>query len=317
MRKQERGVAVILAILIVTLAVSTAAFALWQQSLWTRQMENLTDRSKADALAIGAIELARGILADKDPRTGKGPADYIAETGSQEMSTPAEGASINGNLVDLQGRFNLNNLANGLPHQVQQLAAFKLLLENLNLDGALAQNVADWIDSDPGNTTTDLYYLGLDPSRRAAKQRITDVAELARVKGFDAQTLAKLAPYITALPCVGTPNCESALNVNTATAQVIAAVFGMPANTAATIVETRKKKAFASKDEFTVLWAPPTPAAASAVNFDTKSAFFLTTVKVTSGRVQAGYAALLTTVPGATPGATNWPGIIWVKEVAT
>ena len=170
MRKHQRGAAVILAVLIVTLAASTAAFALWQQSLWTRQMENLTDRSKADALAVGAIELARGILADKDPRTGKGPADYIAETGSQEMSTPAEGATINGNLVDLQGRFNLNNLANGLPHQAQQLVAFKQLLENLNLDASLADNLVQWIDSDPGNTTADLYYLGLDPPRRAAKQ---------------------------------------------------------------------------------------------------------------------------------------------------
>jgi general secretion pathway protein K len=280
-------------------------------------MENLTDRSKADALAVGAIELARGILADKDQRTGKGPADYIAETGSQEMSTPAEGATINGNLVDLQGRFNLNNLANGLPHQAQQLVAFKQLLENLNLEPSLADNLVQWIDSDPGNTTADLYYLGLDPPRRAAKQRVTDVAELARVKGFDADTLAKLTPYVTALPCLVTPNCESALNVNTATAQVIAAVFAMPANTAATIVETRKKKAFASKNDFTILWAPPTPAAANAINFDIKSDFFLTTVKVTSGRVQAGYSALLTTIPGATPGGSNWPGIIWVKEVAT
>jgi general secretion pathway protein K len=319
--KQQRGAAVILAILIVALAASTAAFAVWQQSLWTRQMENLTERSKADALALSTIELARGILIDKD-KSGKPLADFIAESGSQTLSTPAEGASINGLLVELQGRFDLNNLAlaAGNPHQTLQLDAFRRLLDSLHLKPELAKNVADWLDSSADNTTADLYYLGLDPPYRAAKQRFTDVSELARVKDFDADTLRKLAPFVTALPCVGTPGvqatCESALNVNTAAPEVLAAVFAMSPDVATTIIEARKKKIFANKAEFTTLWNPPQGSTTATLPYDTKCQFFLANVKVASGRVQAGYSALLTTITGASPGGDPWPGIIWIKEVA-
>ena len=66
-----------------------------------------------------------------------------------------------------------------------------------------------------------------------------------------------------------------------------------------------QEKAFASKNDFTILWAPPTPAAANAINFDIKERFFLTTVKVTSGRVRAGYSALLTTIPARLPVAAT------------
>ena len=37
--RRQIGVAVITAMLIVALAASTAAFSLWQQSLWVRQAE--------------------------------------------------------------------------------------------------------------------------------------------------------------------------------------------------------------------------------------------------------------------------------------
>lgn len=287
-------------------------------------MENLTDRSKADALALGAIELARGILADKD-KDGKPLADTIAATpDGQALSTPAEGASIKGVLVELQGRFDLNNLAlaAGNPHHTPQIEAFRRLLTTLHLEPELADNVAAWLDSTSDNTTADLYYLGLDPPYRAAKQRLSDVSELARVKGFDADKVRKLAPFVTALPCVapsgGQAGCESALNVATALPEVLAAVFLMGPDVAATIVEARKNKPFADKAAFTTAWnQPPNTAAAAMPTYDIKSQFFLTTVQVTSGRVQAGYSALLTTIPNATPGGTNWPGIIWVKEVAS
>ena len=314
MKKHKRGAAVILAILIVTLAASTAAFAMWQQSLWTRQMENLTDRAKADALALTALDWARGILIAKDSKTGETGADKIARNGIGTVTTPAEGTSVSGELHDMQGRFNLNNLTNGLPHHDQQMKAFQALLDALHLDAALAQGVADWVDGSPDNTTADLYYLGLDPAYRAAKQKFVDVTELARIKGFDAATVDKLAPYVAALPCIGqVANCESALNINTATPEVLASTFGISVNDAQAVL---KHAPFTSKDDIKQYLPASVATAAAAVNYDVKSQFFLATVKVSSGRVDAGYAALLSTGAGATPGGANWQGIIWVKEAA-
>ena len=54
------------AVLIVALATSTATYILWHQSLWLRQVENLTARAQADTLARAAARWAAVILAEDD-----------------------------------------------------------------------------------------------------------------------------------------------------------------------------------------------------------------------------------------------------------
>jgi hypothetical protein len=46
--RAQRGIAVAVAVLVVALATSTAAYILWHQSLWLRQVENITTRAQAD-----------------------------------------------------------------------------------------------------------------------------------------------------------------------------------------------------------------------------------------------------------------------------
>jgi type II secretory pathway component PulK len=47
---------------------------------------------------------------------------------------------------------------------------------------------------------------------------------------------------------------------------------------------------------------------------DVKSNYFMAIVRVKSGRIEAGYAALLARTTTGAPSA--WPGIIWRKEAA-
>ena len=109
MRQRQRGAALIVALLIVTLAASTAAFAIWQQSLWVRQLENVTDRAKADQLAAGGIDLARNVLKDDKADTTRPPnVDSLNEPWASAIVLPAEDVTLSGQIVDAQGRFNIN-----------------------------------------------------------------------------------------------------------------------------------------------------------------------------------------------------------------
>ena len=103
MRQRQRGAALIVALLIVTLAASTAAFAIWQQSLWVRQLENVTDRAKADQLAAGGIDLARNVLKDDKADTSRPPnVDSLNEPWASAIVLPAEDVTLSGQIVDAQ-----------------------------------------------------------------------------------------------------------------------------------------------------------------------------------------------------------------------
>ncbi|MFO1432223.1 MAG: type II secretion system minor pseudopilin GspK [Candidatus Competibacteraceae bacterium] len=103
----------------------------------------------------------------------------------------------------------------------KQLQVLQRLLDLLELDPAIADAIADWIDPDKDkrdNGAEDGDYEGLDPPYVAANQPLTSVTELRLIKGIDAAVYNKLAPYVCVLP-PGT-----ALNVNTASPVVLAAL---------------------------------------------------------------------------------------------
>ena len=121
-RRAQRGVAVVVAVLVVALATSTAAYILWHQSLWLRQVENITARAQADALARAAAAWAAAILAEDDPAI-----DHLGETWARRMPPfPAEHAELAGSIADEQAKFNVNNLAGEGGANPRQLLAFQV-----------------------------------------------------------------------------------------------------------------------------------------------------------------------------------------------
>jgi len=92
----------------------------------------------------------------------------------------------------------------------------------LELDPALTNALLDWIDPDidasyPDGAEDDSYLLN-DPPYRAANRPLSDVSELALVKGFTADARAALEPHITVLPV------RTSINVNTASAETLRAL---------------------------------------------------------------------------------------------
>ena len=287
MTRRERGVAVVVAILIVALATSTASYIVWHQSLWLRQVENLTARAQADALARAAANWAAVILAADDAAV-----DHLGEAWARKLPPfPAERAELTGVITDEQAKLNVNNLVRDGDASAQDLVAFQRLLAALGLPPALAEAVVDWIDPDgevmPPNGAEDPYYLRLNPPYRAANRPVLELGELARVRGFNAAIVAKLAPFVTALPV------PTAVNVNTAPAQVLQAIMpSLAAADTARILDERSRKPFATREEFLRALPKGTSSASIDAQIDVRSRFFSAEAIVRLGRAVTGYRAL-------------------------
>ncbi len=130
-----------------------------------------------------------------------------------------------------------------------QIQILQRLLVSLDLQPALAQAIADWIDPDADplfpDGAEDSDYLVLDPPYLAANRPMLDVSELRLVKGVNRETYHKLASLVCVLP-PGT-----ALNVNTAPALVLAALSdGLDPIDVERLLENRPAEGYENVDDF-------------------------------------------------------------------
>ncbi|OGA35901.1 MAG: general secretion pathway protein GspK [Betaproteobacteria bacterium RIFCSPLOWO2_12_FULL_64_23] len=302
MKPRQRGVAIVLAMGVVALAAMAAAAIMVSQSTWARQVELTTDHIQARAVLLAGADWARALLAD-DRRLSN--VDHLGEPWALKLPPlPVENGELVGQIEDQQGAFNLNNLVAEGKINLAQLAHLRNLLATLGLPDELADALADWIDADsqpqPRDGAEDAYYLALDPPYVAANRPLIDTAELALVRGFDDNVRARLRPYVSALPGF------TAVNVNTARAEVIAAVVdGLDLGGAQLLVAQRDRAYFRDSDDF--LRRLPRGVEAAAGDIGVSSDYFLATLRVTIGGAQArGTALLARRGPG-------WPDIVWRK----
>lgn len=208
---RQRGVALLLALLVVALAalIATRLFALTAASI--SRGESQARLQDAWLLSQGMEDFAIALL-QRDLDNGDG-IDTRSDAWARPLPPlPVPGGQVGGALADLDGRFNLNTLVrNGARDPVAQ-ARFARLLAALELPSALLDTVSDWIDADnqaASQGAEDLDYLRADPPYRAANRPFVHVSELRRVLGVTPEVYAKLAPEVSALPLdVGT-------NINT------------------------------------------------------------------------------------------------------
>lgn len=217
-RHGNRGVALITAMLIAALAAMVATDLGWDNTLDVRRTTVLLQRDQAMQIALGAESWVIGILHQdlEDTQT-----DHLGEIWAQELpGLPIEGGQVSGRIVDLQGRFNVNNLI-GESGEVQPevLEQFRRLLAALELDPKLAGVTADWLDADQEpqfpDGAEDPAYTAVTPPYRTPDRMLTSVSELAAVEGMTKAMFDVLAPHVTALPG------RTILNANTATPAVL------------------------------------------------------------------------------------------------
>ena len=142
--------------------------------------------------------------------------DHDGEIWATEgYSVPIDRGVLAGRISDLQGRFNLNWLASDNAGPAQ--AAFERLIRVLGLDIRLGRAVTEHLR--PGGPANPAPYYNRALPVTAPGGTIATIAELRRVPGMTEAAFDTLAPHVAALP-LGT-----GLNVNTASAPVLAAVL--------------------------------------------------------------------------------------------
>ena len=201
----ENGSATITALIVVGVAAVVISGLVWRQQLQIHNIENLRDRTQAQWLQRGMIDFARLVLT-QDMRNSQ--ADHFGETWalplndskvadfvkSADIPDELKSISVNGAITDAQGLFNLSNLSNAAG-----VLVYSRLLTNLGLNPSLAQQTAQTLQE---------------------KQiTIQDVSDLIAIPGYNESIIEILRRYVIALPTVST------VNINTAPAEVLMAVF--------------------------------------------------------------------------------------------
>ena len=178
----------------------------------------LIARDQAVQVALGAESWIIDIL-QQDLEDGQ--TDHLGEIWASDLpGLPIEGGEVFGEIKDLQGRFNINNLIdqNGAIHE-ESLEQFRRLLVALTIDPRYAGIAADWLDSDLDASfpdgAEDPIYTGFLPPYRTPNQTVSSVTELAAIEGMDRDTFRALKPHLSALPG------RTTVNVNTATPAVL------------------------------------------------------------------------------------------------
>jgi general secretion pathway protein K len=245
---RQRGVALITALLVVALATVAAAAMASRQQLDVRRTANLLDGDQAYAYAL-AVERWGGMILQRDAADNQ--TDKLDDTWARRLPPiPVPGGQLDGFILDLHARFNINNLltAEGQASQADVIY-FQHLLRALGLDEGLAIAVLDWIDADfdtrfPTGAEDD-FYLGTELPYRAANRPLQSISELRLVRGIDAEVWNVLAPHVCALPA------RTALNVNTAAAPLLQALHEeLSAPEAERLVEMRGEAGFETVAEF-------------------------------------------------------------------
>jgi general secretion pathway protein K len=222
---RQRGIALVTALVLVAIATVLAAAIGFASAMSSRRASAVFGADQALLAAEGAEAMAAYALKQSaTPPPGPDSLDqaWAQPYGPYEL---APGVTLEfAQIEDQQGKFNINNLADGGGTDPESLQEFQRLLSSLGLETKWAGILADWIDNDNNpndpDGAEDSTYLGQTPPYRAANMPITSISELLALPGFGRDRYNRLAPYISALP-PGTP-----INVCPASGLLLDAISG-------------------------------------------------------------------------------------------
>jgi len=223
-RGRQSGAAIVTALLVVTLASVIVSALFYRESVAVRSIENRLALSQTRWVERAALDWAKVIL-----RSDEANVDHASDvwgtpvvetqldetvTGGAKIGDSARNAFLAGSVVDAQAKFNVNTLvtSSGQPSKLH-LDAMTKLMTLLGLPEVLVQQaLARILQSQPRTLDKE--------SVPAAQIRLIQFGDLRDVPGFDDAVMQALQPHVTVLP-----DERTTVNVNTASAEVIAAMI--------------------------------------------------------------------------------------------
>jgi general secretion pathway protein K len=239
-RLRQRGAALLIAMIILTLMATLASSMVWQQ--WRAVQVEAAERARIQSawILMGALDWARLILRE-DARNGG--ADHLGEV----WATPLAEARLSTFLAADQNntddgpeaflsgsmsRYNLRNLVD--PGTGKVLPAEQAILERLFESIAVSADVAARIAKQLNSATS---LVNPAPNSPLPPESVAELTWL----GIDEATVQLIQPYVVMLPI------RTHVNLNTASAQVLAAVIDkLDLGGAERLVQARQRSYFRS-----------------------------------------------------------------------
>jgi len=222
-RRDERGVALILALLVLALLVAIVLEFDAEARRELKEAAVFRDSVKAAALTRAATQAMRAVLKE-DMRLKQAlgiKADALTDFWATPLvNYPLGDGTLSGRLGDERGKLNLNLLSNQADDNARKamIARVYRLFEAVGVNPLLVDALADWTDADETpepNGAESLYYESLTPSYRCANAPLQTFGELYLIKGFTDDVVQRLRPYVTIY------STGDWVNINTADPRVI------------------------------------------------------------------------------------------------
>jgi len=227
---KQRGAALVTTLLMVALITVTVTSMATKQQRSIQMAQNRQVQLQLRNLASAGEKFSMAVLRRDRNEGDRNNSDSTEDFWAQSLPpVPVDGATIEGCVIDLQGKFNLNNLIDieGNIDQ-QEFEILQRLLTALTIESTKAAAILDWIDPNIDVTgadgAEDDFYTGQSPAYRAANGPMVSPTELLLVKGFRVTDEGGLDDYDVLLPHITTLPTGSAINVNTASSAVLASL---------------------------------------------------------------------------------------------
>jgi len=316
-RQRQRGVAVVTALLLTTLAISIVASLFWQQQVQVRSMENQRLQLQTKWIQRGALDWASVIL--RQPFGNRISLEQIWATPLAETRLDQyiereriQGenftASLSGQVYDAMARYNLNNLASGGVRDPVETEVLAKLLTNLRLEARLARPIADLVAAGQPLAVQDPDTVKVGPQtpRTGNPMPVMRVDDLLAVQGVKPEAIEVLRQMVIVLPAEGTK-----VNVNTAPAEVLAAVLpGCSLAQANALVEQRKRVPWNDIGQFmSELQCQGEPDGQPKI--DITSTYFLVQSRIRLDRAALDAESLVQKGSLASRGGVN---VIWTRQ---
>lgn len=285
--RKQKGIALIVALLVVTIVAGMALMFTERQQMWMRQLEVRNNFTLATTATFSAIHMARLTLRD-DARRNQ--VDHQREAWTIPIPPMSvENGRISGHLRELNGHFNLYNL--------------------LPTDGSLTvsddSTAIKRAASAVGITNGDLVKVlrAILTVRKAEPKSTPELEEAMRRTDLSADSREALRRHTIVLP-ESTP-----INVNFADAEALqAAIAGLSASDASNLISRRAGSPFMTLASFTSALPESLRQSVDSSAVSVQSTYFLVQIDAWFDDIHMGYESMLLR------SGTELPTILWTRR---
>lgn len=251
--RRQRGFALVITLIVTALLVALVTEFIAEVYVDSSSAHGYVDAQKAGLMAESGISGAIAMLQFSLPQKSY---TSLHDLWAKPIALPEEQGTLRITIEDESARLSLNHIVGANGNFIDETdltgsyygTAMRLFRKLQLPAGDLCDAVADWIDENdtpkPGGAESQ-WYTARTPSFAAKNARLDTVEELALLKGFSADVIAKIRPFVT----VYAENSIAApININTAPKELLTALDERITDSQAQqIIDYRKNSPFKDK----------------------------------------------------------------------